>query len=141
MLFHSEFVSELKFLCFFCIFFGLMGEKTQICFPLISLYAVSLFKSFFIFYFLVRKIGPRANIHCYSPSFCLRKIVARLTSVAVFLCFVCGMLPQHAFVSGALVCAWGPNPQTPGRRSVLCKLSHYATGPAPWSCFLIMCLC
>ena len=38
---------------------------------------------------------PWVNICCQSSSFCLRKIVPDLTSVPVFLYFVCGMLPQH----------------------------------------------
>ena len=43
---------------------------------------------------------PWANICCQSSSFCLRKIVAELASVPVFLYFVCRMLPQHGLMSG-----------------------------------------
>ena len=41
-----------------------------------------------------------ANVYCQSSSFCLRKNVAELTSVPVFLYFVCRMLPQHGLMSG-----------------------------------------
>ena len=44
------------------------------------------------FFFLVKKIGPQ------------------LTSVPVFLYFVCGMPPRHGLMSGVLVHAWDPNP-------------------------------
>ena len=44
---------------------------------------------------------PWANICCQSSSFCLKKIITELTSVAIFLYFVCGALPQHGLMSGA----------------------------------------
>ena len=43
-------------------------------------------------FFLVRKIGPV------------------LTSMPIFLYFVCGMLPQHGLMSSVWVCAWNLNP-------------------------------
>ena len=72
----------------------------------------------------VRKIGQ-------SSSFCLRKIVPELTSVAVFLYFICGTLPQHGLMSGVQVHAQGQNQQTLSHQSRAHKLNHYATGPAP----------
>ena len=48
----------------------------------------------------VRKIGPEVSSVANLPLFCLRKIVAKLTSVPIFLYFVCGMLPpQHGLMS------------------------------------------
>ena len=35
-----------------------------------------------------------------SSFFCLRKIVAELTSVPIFLYFICGMLSQHGLMRG-----------------------------------------
>ena len=52
--------------------------------------------SFFVF---GEEDWPWANICCQSPSFCLRKIVPELTSVPIFLYFVCGSLPQHGLIS------------------------------------------
>ena len=43
---------------------------------------------------------PWSNICCQSSSFCLRKIVPELTSVPIFLYFVCGTPPQHGLMSG-----------------------------------------
>ena len=42
---------------------------------------------------------PWANVCCQSSSFCLRKIVLELTSVSIFLYFVCGMPLQHDLMS------------------------------------------
>ena len=57
-----------------------------------------------LFLFFYEEDSPWASIHCQSSSFfflCLRKISPELTSVLVFLYFVCGMLPQHGLMSGA----------------------------------------
>ena len=62
---------------------------------------------------------------------CVRKIVAELTSVPSFLYFVCGMLPQHGWMSRGV----GLNPQTPGCSNGTRKLNLYATGLAPGCCF------
>ena len=47
--------------------------------------------------------SPWANLCCQSSFSCLRKIVAELTSVPVFLCFVHGTQPQHSLMSGVQV--------------------------------------
>ena len=41
---------------------------------------------------------------------CEKKTGPELTSVPIFLYFVCGMLPQHGLVSGVYVCTWDANP-------------------------------
>ena len=73
---------------------------------------------------------PWANIHCQSSSFCLRKIVAELTSVPIFLYFM-----WHAATAWlderCEVPARDPNPWAPGHWSGTHKLNHYATRPAP----------
>ena len=60
---------------------------------------VGWFLVFFVCY--MRKIGPELTSVANLSSFCLRKIVAELTSVPVFLYFVHGMLPQCGLTSGA----------------------------------------
>ena len=77
-----------------------------------------MFKSF-ILYFFGKEDWPWANICWESCSFCLRKIVFELTSVANFLYFIYGMLPQHGLMSGELVCSQDLNPRTPG-----CQAEH-----------------
>ena len=52
--------------------------------------------------------------------------------MAIFVYFLCGMLPQRGLISGAYVCAWDPNLQTLDRWSRACDLNHYTTGPAPY---------
>ena len=55
------------------------------------------------------------NLHFYIIlCVCVRKIVPELTSVPVFLYFVCGMLSQHGLMSSVYVCAWDPNPRSLG---------------------------
>ena len=67
----------------------------------------------------------------------LRKIVPELTSVSVFLYFVCGTPPQHGLMSNVWVHTWDLNPQTPGSWSRACELNHFATSLAPcYSCFV-----
>ena len=51
-------------------------------------------------FFFSEEDWPWANICCQSFSFCLRKIVPELTSVPVFLYFVCELPPQHGLMSG-----------------------------------------
>ena len=73
---------------------------------------------------------PWANICCQSSSFCSRKIVAELTSVPIFLYFVCGTPPQCGSMSGVQVCTRDLNSWTLGHRSGAYKLNHYVTGLA-----------
>ena len=72
---------------------------------------------------------PWANICCQSSSFCLTKISPELTSVPVFLYFVCGMLPQHGWWA---VCRSAPGIQT--RESWAPELEHVnlTTMPPGW---------
>ena len=75
-----------------------------------NLHALLPYSSGFPYFFLVRKIGPE------------------LTSVPIFLYFVCGTLPQHGLMSSMWVCTWDLNLPTPGHRSGACELNHYTTG-------------
>ena len=50
-------------------------------------------------FFFCEEDWPWANICCQFSSFCLRKIVAELTSVPIFLYFVCRMLSQCGLAS------------------------------------------
>ena len=70
----------------------------------------------------------------------MRKIVPELTSVAIFLYFVCEMLSLHGFMSGVQVRAQDPNPPTLGLQCRVCKLNHYTIGPAPQLTFCILTL-
>ena len=77
---------------------------------------------------------PWANICCQYSSFCLRKIVAELTYVPIFLCFMWDT--NTAWLDEQCqVCAWDLNLQNPGHWSGTCRLNHYATGPAPLCLF------
>ena len=67
--------------------------------------------------------------------FLVRKIGPELTSVTIFLYFVCGTLPQHGLMNSVYIPAEDPNWQTLGHRSVVHKLNHYVTGPAPQTSF------
>ena len=64
----------------------------------------------------------------------MRKIGPELTSVPIFLYFICGMLPQHGLMSGVLVCAQDLNLWTPGCQSGARELNHYATS---WPLFAL----
>ena len=60
----------------------------------------------------------------------VRKIGPELTSVPVFLYFVCGMLPLHGLMHSVWVRTWDLNVQTLGRRSGTCELNHCTFGQA-----------
>lgn len=53
----------------------------------------------FAFSFFCEEDWSWANICCQPSSFCLRKIGPELTSLPVFLSFICGTLPQHGLMS------------------------------------------
>src|SRR3712207_6340465 len=62
-----------------------------------------------------------------------------LTSVAIFLYFVCGTLPQHGLMSGAMSVPRIQTSETLGHRSGAHELNHPATGPAPVVYFFKRC--
>ena len=85
-----------------------------------------------IFYFLFGEEDfPELTSNCQSSSFCLRKIVPELTSMPIFLYFVCGMLPQHDLMSCVQIHARDPNSRNLGCQSRECELNHQATRSAP----------
>ena len=51
---------------------------------------------------LIAPLSPKGgHLFCYGRFFFLvRKIVAELTFVPIFIYFVCGTLPQHGLMSG-----------------------------------------
>ena len=59
--------------------------------------------SSWFFMFFGEEDWPRDSICCQSSSFCLRKIVPELTSVPIFLYFVCRVPPQLCLMSGVWV--------------------------------------
>ena len=61
----------------------------------------------------------------------MRKIGAELTSVPIFLHFVCGTLPQHGLMSGVQVPAQDLDLWTSGHGSRAQELNYHATGLAP----------
>ena len=65
-----------------------------------TLFLKFIFIYFNLFLLMCEEDWPRANIYCQSSYFCLRKIIAELTSVPVFLSFVWGTLPQGGLMSG-----------------------------------------
>ena len=73
---------------------------------------------------------PQANVCCQSSSFCLSKIVPKLTSVPIFLYLICGAPPQRALMNSVEVQAQDPGLQTLEHRSRACELNHYAIVPA-----------
>ena len=87
--------------------------------------------------FFAEEDWPWANICCQSSSFCLGKILPELTSVPIFLYFVCGPLPQHGHRQW---CRFMPGNQTWAAKAECSELNHQATGPAPLvSYFCHMC--
>ena len=74
---------------------------------------------------------PCANFCCQSSSFCLRKIVPKLTSVPVFLYFVCGMPPQHGLMNGYVGLCQGSKPTNLRllKQSVQTQPLHHQAGP------------
>ena len=69
--------------------------------------------------------------------FLVRKIVTELTSMSIFLYFVCGILPQHGLISSVQVHAWDQKLRIPGRWSGAHELNHCANRPAPTMGFFI----
>ena len=63
--------------------------------------------------------------------FLVRKIGLKLTSVTIFLYFVCGTPPLRGLMRGVYVRAQDLNLWTPGHLSRVCELNHYATGLDP----------
>ena len=63
--------------------------------------------------------------------FLLRKTGPELTSVPIFLYFICGMPTTAWLAKQCHVPTWDPNRWTPGHRRGRCELNHCATGPAP----------
>ena len=61
-----------------------------------------------------------------------RKIGPELTSVPIFLYFVCGSWPQHGLMSSACVHTQDLNLRTPGCQSGAHQLNHHATGWPPF---------
>ena len=65
-----------------------------------------------------------------------RKTGPELTSVPIFLYFLCGM-PTTAWLDELCHVRTGDlNRQTPGRQRGTCELNRCATGPAPQFCFV-----
>ena len=90
---------------------------------------------FHIFFFVCEEDWSWANTCCQS-SFCLRKIVAELTSYQSS-SISCGMLPQHGMMSSAMSVPGVPNPRIQGRGGGGRELNHYNTRPAPISVFFV----
>ena len=87
-------------------------------------------------FFFDEEDWPRANICCQSTSFCLRKIVAELTSVPAFLCFMrdtatVGLTSSTRSMPGLRTC------ERQATESGAQKLNHYATEPAPSTCMFL----
>ena len=62
---------------------------------------------------------------------CVRENVAELTSVAIFLYFVCGMLSQHVLMSSAR--SW-PGIQTRKPQAAEAEYANLTTTPPDWPC-------
>ncbi|XP_070421534.1 membrane-anchored junction protein isoform X2 [Equus przewalskii] len=62
--------------------------------------------------------------------FLLRKTGPELTSVPIFLYFICGTPATAWLAKRCHVRTQDPNQRTPGRRRRTCELNHCATGPA-----------
>ena len=66
--------------------------------------------------------------------FGLSKIVTELTSVLIFLYFVCGMSPQHCLMKQCADSGPGSKPISPELPK--CRLKHYTIGLSPCYVFL-----
>ena len=86
-------------------------------------------KDIHIFFFW--KISPELTSATNSPLFLMRKTDTELTSVPIFLYFICGMPATAWLAKWCHVCTRDLNQQTPGCRSRTCELNCCATGPAP----------
>ena len=87
--------------------------------------------------FLKRKKNSKAVEACCQEIkmppllfFCLTKISPELTSVPIFLYFVCGT-PATAWLEGCEGHTWDLNQWTLGCQSGVHELNHYTTRPAP----------
>ena len=78
---------------------------------------------------------PWANTCCQSSSFCWRNIVPELTSVPIFLYFVCGSLQQLG-CQVVHIYAWDVNVQTQAAEAEHARLKHYTMGPTQCLSFL-----
>ena len=80
---------------------------------------------------------PWANICCQFSIFCLGKTVTELTSVPIFLYFVCGTLPQHGWW---VLCRSEPRIQTREPQATKAECMNLApTSPGqPLSWFLMV---
>ena len=87
-------------------------------------------------YFFFRKISPEL-IAANPPLLLLKKTGPELTSMPIFLYFICGTPTTAWRAKWCHVRTRDPNRQTPGHppRSRTCALNHCATGPAPWPLF------
>ena len=63
--------------------------------------------------------------------FLLRKTGPELTSMPIFLYFICGTPTTGWLANQCHVCTWDLNRWTPGHQSGTCTLNRCATGPAP----------
>ena len=79
---------------------------------------------------------PWANIGCQSSSFCLRKVAPELSSMPIFLYFVCRMLSQHGLVNGMPVCAQDTNPWILAPKAGRANLTTVPSGWLPIPSFL-----
>ena len=67
---------------------------------------------YFLFFFLVRRIGPELTSVVSLPLIAWGRLY--VTSVPIFLCFICGTPPQRGLMSGVYVHTEDPNLQNPG---------------------------
>ena len=81
------------------------------------------------FVFKIRHYSKHFLKHFFN--FFVKKIVPELTSMPIFLYFVCGMPPQHDLMSCVYVTTQDLNLQTLGCQSRAHKLNHYATWAGP----------
>ena len=65
--------------------------------------------------------------------FLLKKTGPELTSVPIFLSFICGMPSTAWLATQCHICTRDPNQRTVGHQSRTCALNHCTTGPTQWT--------
>ena len=135
-IFRVSFYSLYAILSWIEVHFNLVSYVISFVYYL-NFHTLSLRWSLSLSFFFGEEDWPWANICCQSSSFCLRKIVAELTSVPIF-CFVCGMLPQPGLMNGVWVHAWDSNHWTAGHQSRVLNLTTMPPGGPKILSFIVL---
>ena len=114
---------------FLNLFKHFLGICHGILMVLVGVFATDLFFFNFILFYFLRKISPELTSSANPPLFA-EETGPELTSVPIFLYFICGMSATARLDKRCHVRTWDPNRWTPGRQSRTCTLNRCAKGLA-----------